>query len=265
MWPWSRAYCPLDPSAKTWVEGRLDWLRVQFGDELFLKRPLILPTLEYFPELGDRAQANLENLFRRVCEYMQLERGRFELEVVSKASFIGLVDEAGHGVGEEIAHYQQLPEGEVVRVRERAIGGPFQMIAVLAHELAHARLLGEKRLDRRTLDNELTTDLTAVYHGFGVFLARRPQTWIGGLGRWPGTQRSMPKYMNAYMYAWALAHQAWQRGEEPDWFALLPSGVRAPARAGLRYLQRTGDSAHRTEEWQPWIDLHDALCGPCGS
>jgi hypothetical protein len=33
----------------------------------------------------------------------------------------------------------------------------------------------------------------------------------------------------------------------------------------LRYLQRTGDSAHRTEQWQPWIDLHDALSAPCGS
>jgi hypothetical protein len=265
MWPWDRAYCPLDPSAKTWVEGRLDWLRVQFGDELFLRRPLILPTLEFFPELGDREQANLEGVFRRVCEYMQLERGRFQLEVVSKAGFIGLQDEHGHGVGEQIAHYQHLPQGEFVRVRERMIEGPFQMIAVLAHELSHARLPGEGRLDRRVLDNELVTDLTALYHGFGVFLARYPQSWISGLGRWPGTQRSMPKYMNAYMHAWALAHQAWLRDEQPHWFALLPSAVRAPAQAGLRYLQRTGDSAHRTEQWQPWIDLHDELSAPCSS
>jgi hypothetical protein len=168
-------------------------------------------------------------------------------------------------VGEQIAHYQRLPEGEFVRVRERMIAGPFQMIAVLAHELSHARLLGEERLDRRVLDNELVTDLTALHHGFGVFLARHPQEWISGLGRWPGTQRSMPKYMSAPMYAWALAHQAWQRAEEPHWFELLPATVRAPARAGLRYLQRTGDSAHRTEQWQPWIDLHDALSAPCGS
>jgi hypothetical protein len=71
--------------------------------------------------------------------------------------------------------------------------------------------------------------------------------------------------MNAYMYAWALAHQAWLRDEKPGWFKLLPSAVRSSAEAGLRYLQRTGDSAHASGTWEDWNTLLGALCEPCSS
>ena len=88
----------------------------------------------------------------------------------------------------------------------------------MAHELAHQRLLGERRSPADRYDNELLTDLTAVFHGFGVFLANNPRKSTGKLSRWPGTQLFMPEYLSEPMFGYAMAHIAWVRDERsPAW------------------------------------------------
>ena len=42
MFDWFAPRCPVDPMAKVWVEGRLAWLSEQFGDALFVERPMVL-------------------------------------------------------------------------------------------------------------------------------------------------------------------------------------------------------------------------------
>src|SRR5438132_13197005 len=58
----------------------------------------------------------------------------------------------------------------IIRIEKSALDRPADLIGTMAHELAHQRLLGESRGDSDSYDNELLTDLTAVYHGFGIFL-----------------------------------------------------------------------------------------------
>jgi hypothetical protein len=71
-------------------------------------------------------------------------------------------------------------------------------------------------------DNELLTDLTAVYHGFGVFLANNPRRSTGTLAHWPGTSLHRPEYLSEPMLGYALAHIAWFRDEDrPEWVKAL--------------------------------------------
>ena len=79
-------------------------------------------------------------------------------------------------------------EAACVRIERSMLDRPADLVGVMAHELAHQRLLGEGRAHQHDFDNELLTDLTALYFGFGVFLANNPRKSTGELSNWPDTK-----------------------------------------------------------------------------
>jgi hypothetical protein len=123
---------------------------------------------------------------------------------------------------------------------------PSDLVGTMAHELSHQKLLGEQRIRHNAFDNELLTDLTAVYHGFGVFLANNPRKSTGELGYWPSTQLYKPEYLSEPMTGYALAHIAWFRDEDnPVWVKHLRWTPRSVYKQGFRYLRETADSAFK--------------------
>ena len=59
----------------------------------------------------------------------------------------------------------------VLAIRRRQLRHPVALAATLAHELAHARLLGERRIDPGRSDGEQLTDLATIFFGTGIFTA----------------------------------------------------------------------------------------------
>lgn len=242
--------CPVDPEAKRWVEGRLGWLRDEFGADDLYAGGMVLPTREYFPDPYDGSRKAVRVLFDRVCDYMGVEPGLIRLKFLRpSANPLFLVNDGGEAVPTEAAG---LYEGEVIRVNESETADPMSLVGTLAHELAHQRLIGEGRIDPDVYDNELLTDLTVVYKGLGVFLANVPRHWDGNHTRWPGTDLRKPEYMTGPMFGYALALMAWVRQDgNPAWARHLRSGVRAEFRQGLRFLHKTGDAALRPPARRP--------------
>src|SRR5208337_3197222 len=103
--------------------------------------------------------------------------------------------------------------GYLVTLDTDELYNPGALVATMAHELAHARLLGEGRLRRPGHDHEVLTDLTALSLGFGIFMANSPRVWISQFTKWPGTEFNKPQYMTSPMYGYALAHLAWFQGQ----------------------------------------------------
>src|SRR5262249_33862053 len=81
MFGWFKPTCPCDPAAKDWVETRLEWLSREFGLHLLLERPIILPNAEYFPDAWDGGDQGVQLLFRRVCQYMEVDPDEVKVEV----------------------------------------------------------------------------------------------------------------------------------------------------------------------------------------
>jgi hypothetical protein len=133
-----------------------------------------------------------------------------------------------------------------IQIERSTLDRPADLVGTMAHELAHQRLLGEGRLSADAFDNELLTDLTAIYHGFGVFLANNPRKSVGKVTYWPGTELRRPEYLSEPMIGYALAHIAWFRDEPwPEWARHLRWAPRGTFKQGLSYLQRTADSTFK--------------------
>lgn len=234
--------CPCDPAAKEWVEERLEWLAEEFDDHAFNGRRVVLPTAEFFPDPYDGSTKAARRVFNRVCEYMDVVPAVVKLRFKSDGGKVTFVNEAGDDVGYAAGLYRE----DEVEIDTSGLHDPMGLVGTMAHELAHAKLLGEGRTMSEEYDNELLTDLTTVHFGLGVFTANKPAHVVPTKARWPGTTLFRPEYMTPPMYGWALAHLAWFRGEEkPAWARHLHFHARADFNQGVRYLFKTGDSAYK--------------------
>lgn len=245
MFPWSRPACPVDAAAKRWIEDRLTWLVGQFGFEVLRDRPVVLPTAEFFPDPYDGSRRSVRALLDRVCARYDVAPQRVSMKLFTQAPQLGLVNDRGDNLPSGFAGLFEEADGKfIVRVESSAIQNLMELVGTIAHELAHVRLLGERRVRQHVHDHELLTDLTTVFHGFGIFLANYPRHWHGTDTFWPGTKLRKPEYMSLPMYGYALAHVAWLRSEErPTWANHLRPDARAVFKQGLRYLQDSGNSA----------------------
>jgi len=242
MFSWFRSQpqCPVDPAAKKWVEARLHWLSREFGRDTFTRRAMILPTADFFPDPLDNSIQSVRNLLDRVGKYMDADLSLVRLELYTNPGDPGLVEEF---TTTYVGFYEESPGKTVIYLETSQLLTPLHLVATMAHELAHLRLMGEGRLTDEEFDNELLTDLTAVFYGFGIFLANTPRGWDINDQTWPGTQLRRPEYMTLPMFAYALAHAAWHRNDpKPEWARLLNPSLRACFRQGVSYLFETGDS-----------------------
>ena len=229
-------------AAKRWVEQRLCWLADEFGRDVFIRRAMILPTEEFFPEPFDGSDASIRAMLDQVCRYMDAEPEDVELELFEDRQDYLLVNEHGQAIGQAAGLYEK--DGRTrIHIEASQAADPVVLVGTMAHEIAHHRLLGERRIRATAYDHELLTDLTVVFHGLGIFLANCPRAWESDFTRWPGTDLLKPEYMTLPMFGYALAHAAWLRGEtKPAWAKRLRRDARASLKQGIDYLQRTDDS-----------------------
>ena len=247
MFGWFRPSCPLPPPAKQWVEERLEWLADQFGRDVFVRRSVIQPTDDYFPDRYDRSFDAVQNLFEQVCGYMDVDSNTVSLRFFKNGSPLYLEDDRGQAVTNDAAGlYEDDGSRTLIHLDTGQFHEPADLVGTMAHELAHVRLLGEGRVSPDIFDNELLTDLTVVFHGLGIFLANSPRNWPGQNSFWPGTEIPRPEYMSMQLFGYALAHAAWLRREEkPEWAYHLRPNARSLFWQSLKYLQKTGDSIFR--------------------
>lgn len=229
---WSRPKCPLDPAEQAWVERRMQWLAERVGWRTFDEATIVLPTNDFFPDAMHADDESLQRVFDRVCEWMEVDPTAIDLVPFDKED----VPEAG-GLYEA-----ENPEtGRTTIYVCRELHGDIEaMVAVLAHELAHHRLLGGGLQAGDDPDTEHVTDLFPIIRGLGVFGAnavlREHAETIGGWFHW-GSQTH--GYLPARTLGYALALFAHARGErKPDWARWLRPDAKGAVKAGLRYLAR---------------------------
>lgn len=169
----------VDKDVAAWQLDGFAWLIDNFETEPGLSETeLWLPTPEYYPDAGDTPLA--EHLFaivRRQCRFD--DRDNFELKAEagrpdSSLGGLAMIKTRGQTA---CGTYQIIPTKhggtrEIIRYDEGLTDKPAQLVATFAHELGHAlHNRAQEELEEPPELYELFTDLTAVFMGYGVFLA----------------------------------------------------------------------------------------------
>lgn len=239
MFGWFKPKSALSDDQRDWIDWRFEWLRQQFGAGP-LWQPTVVPSHEFFPDAYRGTRDDVEILFRRVCEYMRIQRTRIRLNFYHR-------QRDGHAarIGQMAGGLCNTDDfGNVsIWLEESRLQDAMSVVSTLAHELAHVHLLADGRLQTDEPDHEHLTDLAVIYFGLGIFLAnniRRDSSWYSG--GWSMTSVETSGYLRMPEAAYALALYAHLREEsKPDWLKHVRPDVRVDLVEEARHLA----SGHR--------------------
>lgn len=166
--------CPIDRDIANWIIQSYLWLE-QAVDTTHGKgiQPLVTPTADFFPQTGLEGHAKAERFLDIVKEQMGLAHWPCKLQQLEEEIDVKV---------SETAFIQGAPQGPaglfgaasgdiIIGYQPKLLKQPVNLIATLAHECSHYYLHGTQEALPEGIEEELLTDLTAVFFGFGVFLA----------------------------------------------------------------------------------------------
>jgi hypothetical protein len=240
---WSTPKCPVEEDDKLWLEESMEWLLEEFGADAFREVKVVLPTDEFFPDSYSADEDDARALVDRVCEYMSVNPDLIQLEFFEdegRQAQKDLVYSEGSTEG-ACGHYRKRRDKFVIALESSQLTDPMSLVATIAHELGHVRLLGEGRVHGGFEDHEPLTDLLTVFFGLGVFTAHSAFTFDGSSQGWQARTRG---YLSEEMFGYALALFALMRGERnPVWSRYVEGSVGTFFKNGLKYLDKTGEGA----------------------
>ena len=229
-----RAKCPVSEKARLWTEESLQWQHGEFGDDA-LRGEVLRPETVFPPASYTGSEDDVSVVLRRLCDRMCVPIESVAIEFdddpdVTPDPRLPVAHRFSGAAGE----YHRRGGIAVLAIRRRQLRHPVALAATLAHELAHARLLGEQRIAPGRSDGEQLTDLTTIILGTGIFTANAAFDYSQTQSGW---QSSHLGYLGETLSGYALAYFAYLRRErDPAWAAALDTNPRAYMRQGLRYL-----------------------------
>jgi len=171
----------VDKHVAEWQFDGFAWLIDNYstGPEL-PDAPLFLPTPEYFPAKDELSSTQAEYIFRLVKAQCGFNEGDiFELKpqagrpdaALGGLAFVQTWGQTASGTYQMIPAKYGKPR-EIIQYDAGLENNPTQLVATFAHELSHAlHNRAYEPLDMEPELYELFTDLTAIYLGYGIFLA----------------------------------------------------------------------------------------------
>ena len=233
------ARCPVDEEMRKWVEYRMAWLTGEFGLETWWSAPAVTPTDEFFPDRFDGSEHAVEIMLQRVCQYMGINPDKVTLRLYDEGRHAELRQGlAIHSEGGGSAGRYTHDEKHIVMIEASGLSDTAGLVATIAHELSHVRLLGEGRVTGDEDDHEQLTDLATVFFGLGVFNANSVVNFNQWSKEgWSGWSSSKKGYLNEATFAYALALWAYVRRED-HWLRHLRPTVRSMVKQGIRYVEK---------------------------
>ncbi|HEU5164810.1 MAG TPA: hypothetical protein VFU29_04680, partial [Chitinophagaceae bacterium] len=167
--------CPIDPEMRLWMENAFIWLATQFGHENIGTKPMLFPTPEHFPIRYDGSEESLTKTAEIVAQQMEIDNNLIKLDIYDQ-NIQEYRGDLGHRIWTEVdkdsgdslsagLYYGKNDQGRYdILIEKKNLIDPEKLVATLAHEFSHIKILGEKRLD---FNDEELTDLTPVVFGLG--------------------------------------------------------------------------------------------------
>jgi hypothetical protein len=248
--------CPIDTNTRLWMEQAFVWLVQEFGQNNLSAKPLLLPTTEHFPIAYDGSTESFTKTAHIIARQMEIDLQQINLDLYNESvqeiqSDFGfrmwtVPDETSNEQLTSGLYFGKNEAGKFdVFIEKNNLKDPEKLVATIAHEFAHIKLLGEKRV---SFNDESLTDLTTVLFGLGVFNAncafREIKTW----DTWGHNTLG---YLKQREWGYALALYAYFRGEnKPAWINYLTPNIRSDFKKSAAFIHDNPDKIFK-EKYNP--------------
>ena len=229
-----------------WVDDSFRRLASLLGTQRFRLAKVILPTSEFFPDAFDGSESALQNMFRRVAGYMQVDPTSIDVSIFTTEDHLTRQLVPFYEVHSSGAAglYHHDPEARAhISIDEVLLKDPVGLVAVLTHELGHIILLRPGLVERKDPQMEPLNDLLTIFLGFGIFTANSAFRFEQhSTDRSQGWSARRQGYLSEELLGYSLARFAFEHGEsKPRWFSHLSTNVKSYAKQSADWL------AHRPE------------------
>jgi hypothetical protein len=165
----------VDRETAAWHVENFAWLLRQFGhDNGFSRAQLVLPKPGFFPANGEQGHARALRIFSAVKDHCGMTNWETKLVADNNPLSRPMTLRADAIAPQRYALGTYSTRGGCAQISyvPTLLAHPERLIATFSHELSHY-LLATSREPPVCTDDEIEclTDLTAVFMGFGVFLA----------------------------------------------------------------------------------------------
>lgn len=250
--------CPIDQEMRLWMENAFLWLAGQFGQDNIAAKSILLPTPEHFPIKYDSSTESLTKTAEIVARQMEIDITEVNLNIYEQGiqEFSG---DFGHRIWTEVdkdseeklsagLYFDKNELGKYdIFIEKKNLSDPENLVATLAHEFAHIKLLGEKRLD---FNDESLTDLTPVVFGLGIFNANssfKEHKSFDAYGH------NSIGYLKQREWGYALALYSFYRQEQnPDWIKFLTPNIKSDFKKSMDFIYSNTDKVF-IEEYKSGI------------
>jgi len=199
--------CPVSEEVRLWLENSLIWLINQFGEEKIISTKTLTPTQENFPIPLDGTKDMANAFLNIVAKQMDLDPNKINLDFYTEQP-LEIKNDAGFSLYsqqyEEENYSSGLYNGKnndkfSIAIEIGQLKNPNNLIATLAHEMAHIKILGEERLKE---NDEYLTDLVTVFFGLGIFNANTSFQQTSSIEGWSYSKQG---YLPQQEWGYALA------------------------------------------------------------
>jgi hypothetical protein len=227
------------------MENAMIWLINQYGEDKILDKKTLVPTPEYFPIDFDGS----EDAANKVVSIVSLQMDIHSEDIILNFYDQQLLEFKGD-LGNSLFTQQYDDEkytsglyqgkdkdGKYSIALERGLlKQPEKIVATIAHELAHIKLLGEERLKE---NDEYLTDLVTVFFGLGIFNANSAAQFYSDANKWGYNKQG---YLIQQEWGYALALYAFIRREkDPFWMQYLSTNIKSDFLKSQNYISNNTD------------------------
>ena len=197
---------------REWLIRYLRKLIAKSGAERFLCAPIVEPARQFFPEPWSGSIHDVHIVTQRLMHYAGLSDLRVHMTTFGTSS-------DGHTAG----WFAGIRDGQCsFGVSMKQLRDPEAAGGVMAHEVAHAWRKHHHLVADHNDREELLTDLTTIYLGFGILTTNNTDRYRSS-GTWSETRWSTSSvgYLPPDSMSFLLALQAYARGRKHEIRAIL--------------------------------------------
>jgi hypothetical protein len=232
---------PLNEERRQSIDDAFLYVLELFGKDI-LKKPVLTRDHSIFPiEITDKLE--IITMAHKIAEVMDIDPKKLELGFFEAAEPVdpAAVDPANKNITPAGLYYGKNRYGKYeVTLADNIHTDIERIIATIAHEFSHIKLLGEERMAE---NSEELTDMLPLFYGFGIFNSSMVLTFTrenhGANSSW---EKNTLGYLSFADWAYLFALYMYIRDEkEPEWFSHLNKTVAKDCRLAYEFILTNPD------------------------